>query len=140
MEKTHLFCGIFIDNAHAYASVLNRKGNVLLCNQYLYELPDDHFPDILDNLRHFADIHNAFIHIAFLHSWDAHVPRDPHCPHDKDILRISYHEFDNTNLFHPSYSPNSQYHKPKLLALLSALRYVTADSLENLSPDNKQIP
>ena len=139
MENKHLFCGILIDNDYAFASVLNQRGKVIACNQYVYKLPEGDFPDILEHLRHFADLHQASIHIAFAHHWDAHVPRDPFCPHDKELLRISHSEFDETNLLNSPYDPDQKYHKPKILALLGALRFASFDSCDDLSLDNSRV-
>jgi len=123
MEIIHLFAGIYIDNTQAYATVMDQKGKALLCNQYGYDHPQDAFPEIVAHLRNFADFYDASLHIALADRWGNSAPIDADSLLFENVLLLSHQELSQANLPHNSYGPNSQYDKPKLLALLGALRY-----------------
>ena len=126
MEERSLFAGIFIDNGQVFASVINGKGKPLLCNRYQYDCAREDFPEILDHLRHFADLNGASLLIAFADRWDAPAPMDPLSPLWDEVMRVSSHDLSETNLARSSYGPDSHYDKPKLIALLAALRHSAA--------------
>jgi len=133
MKNNHLFAGIYIDNPTAYAAIIDQNGKALLCNQYICDLPKDDFPDIIYHLNSFALHYNSTLHIAFSHRWEGSPSYELDCPVPKNIIQLSHSEISQANLPHNSYGQNSQYDKPKLLALLGALKITADDSLQGKS-------
>ncbi len=113
MEKRHMFCGIFIDNTQAFASVINQKGKVILCSRYRCDVPEEDFTEIVDHLRHFAEMSVASLSIAFADRGDAPAPWDPLAPLCDEILRVSNNDLAQTNLARSSYGPDGQYNKTR---------------------------